>query len=343
MWDWLSLEWFTLAKLQAFSWAHPYYLYGVLAIPVAFWLRNAFHAGAFQQLGVTFVDKDAPRSWSVAFRYLFPLTGFLALSCLLIALARPQLINTVTERDAEVVDIMLALDISDSMLEQDLPPNRLSSAKSVAKKFIGGRLQDRVGLVVFAGEAFTLCPLTNDYELIYNFLENVDHRMITVAGTAVGSALAVCINRLRESMTKSKVVVVLSDGDNTAGNLDPTTAAKLAKAFGIRVYTIAVGKPFMTRTVRDSLGTSKVVNSLADEAILKQIAATTNGQFYRATDNTTLTHVFRQIDRLERVNVKNRRYQEVKDYYRIYLNWAITFFLTLLFLKVTFIANVLED
>jgi Ca-activated chloride channel family protein len=322
MWDWLSLEWFTLAKLQAFSWAHPYYLYGVLAIPVAFWLRNAFQAGAFQQLGVTFVDKDAPRSWSVAFRYLFPLTGFLALSCLLIALARPQLINTVTERDAEVVDIMLALDISDSMLEQDLPPNRLSSAKSVA---------------------FTLCPLTNDYELIYNFLENVDHRMITVAGTAVGSALAVCINRLRESMTKSKVVVVLSDGDNTAGNLDPTTAAKLAKAFGIRVYTIAVGKPFMTRTVRDSLGTSKVVNSLADEAILKQIAATTNGQFYRATDNTTLTHVFRQIDRLERVNVKNRRYQEVKDYYRIYLNWAITFFLTLLFLKVTFIANVLED
>ena len=342
MWDWLSLEWFTLAKLRAFSWTHPYYLYGILAIPVAFWLRNVFHAGAVQRLGITFVDKDAPRSWSVALRYLFPLTGFLALSCLLIALALPQLINTLTERDAEVIDIMLALDISDSMLEKDLPPNRLASAKSVAKSFIGGRLQDRVGLVVFAGEAFTLCPLTNDYELIYGFLEEVDHRMITVAGTAVGSALAVCINRLRESLAKSKVVILLSDGENTAGNLDPTTAAQLAKAFGIRVYTIAVGKPFISRAVRDSVGT-KLVHSVADEAMLKTISSTTNGHFYRATDNTTLAQVFRQIDRLERVNVKNRRYQEVKDYYRIYLNWAITFFLCLLLLKATFVANVLED
>lgn len=342
MWDWFSLEWFTLAKLQAFSWAHPYYLYGILTIPVAFWLRNVFHAGAYQRLGVTFVDKDAPRSWSVFLRYLFPSAGFLGLSCLLVALARPQLINTVTERDAEVIDIILALDISDSMLEKDLLPNRLASAKKVAKSFIEGRLQDRVGLVVFAGEAVTLCPLTNDYELIYSFLDEVDHRMINVAGTAVGSALAVCTNRLRESLAKSKVVILLSDGENTAGNLDPSTAANLAKAFGIRVYTIAVGRPFVTRTVRDSVGT-KVVHAVADEGTLKSISASTNGQFYRATDNTTLTQVFRQIDQLERVNVKNRRYQEVKDYYRIYLNWAITFFLTMMLLKATFIANVLED
>ena len=340
MWDWLSFDWFTLSKLRTFTWAHPYYLYGILAVPIAFWLRNFFHAGAFQRLGITFINDHTPGSWSKWLRFLFPAAGFLALSCLLIALARPQLINTLTERDAEVIDIMLALDISDSMLDKDLPPNRLTSAKSVAKSFISGRLQDRVGLVVFAGEAFTLCPLTNDYELLYGFLEDVNHRMISVAGTAVGSALAVCINRLRESTAKSKVVILLSDGENTAGNLDPITAAKLAKAFGVKVYTIAIGRGNSGRVFNDSLGVSLTA---PDEGTLLKISKTTNGQFYRATDNAVLANVFRQIDRLERVNVKNRRYQEVKDFYRVYLNWAIAFFLVMMFLKVTFIANVLED
>ncbi len=344
MWDWLATEWFTLSKLRSFSWAYPYYLYGILAIPIVFWLRNVFHAGAFQRLGITFINSDAPRSWSVWLRFLFPTAGFLGLSCLLIALARPQLINTLTERDAEVIDIMLALDISDSMLEKDLVPNRLTSAKTVAKSFISGRLQDRVGLVVFAGEAFTLCPLTNDYELIYSFLEEVNHQLISVAGTAVGSALAVCINRLRESSAKSKVVILLSDGENTAGNLDPITAAKLAKAFGIRVYTIAIGRRSSGRlsVTSDSLKVPLALTAL-DEGTLLKIAKSTNGQFYRANDNAVLTNVFQQIDRLERVNVKNRRYQEVKDFYRVYLNWAIVFFLVMMFLKVVFIANVLED
>lgn len=342
MWDWFSFEWFTFSKLRAFTWAHLYFLYGILAVPVAFWLRRVFHSGAFQRLGLTFINDETPRSWSVWIRFLFPLSGFLAISCLLIALARPQLVNTLTERDAEVIDIMLALDISDSMLDKDLVPNRLASAKSVAKSFIEGRIQDRVGLVVFAGEAFTLCPLTNDYELMYGFLDEVNHRMISVAGTAVGSALAVCINRLRESTAKSKVIILLSDGENTAGNLDPITAAKLAKAFGVKVYAIAIGKGSTGRVLRDSLGTS-VSLTAPDEGTLQKIAKATNGHFYRATDNAVLTNVFRQIDLLERVNVKSRRYQEVKDYYRVYLNWAITFFLFMMFLKVVFIANVLED
>lgn len=340
MWDWLSLDWFTLSKLRAFTWAHPYYLYGVLAIPIAFWLRNFFHAGAFQRLGITFINSDTKGSWSVWLRFLFPFAGFLALSCLLIALARPQLINTLTEREAEVIDIMLAMDISDSMLEKDLPPNRLASAKSVARSFIKGRLQDRIGIVVFAGEAFTLCPLTNDYELLYGFLNEIDHRMISVAGTAVGSALAVCINRLRESSAKSKVVILLSDGENTAGNLDPITSAKLAKAFGVKVYTVAVGKSNLGGITTDSF---TVPLSLPDEGTLQKIAKTTNGQFYRAADNSVLSYVFQQIDRLERVKVKYRRYQEIRDFYRVYLNWAIAFFLVMMFLKVTFIANVLED
>ncbi|MEZ4904046.1 MAG: VWA domain-containing protein [Spirosomataceae bacterium] len=340
MWDWISSEWFTLVKLRDFSWVHSYYLYGILIIPIAFWLRTIFHAGAFQRLGITFIHSDTAKGWSSWLRFLYPLAGFLSLSSLLIALARPQLINTITERDAEVIDIMMALDISDSMLEKDLLPNRLISAKSVAKSFISGRLQDRIGLVLFAGEAFTLCPLTNDYELLYGFLEEINHRMISVAGTAVGSSLAVCINRLRESTAKSKVVILLSDGENTAGNLDPITAAKLAKAFSVRVYTIAIGRENIGKVVKDSLN---ILPNAPDEGTLQKIARATNGKFYRATDNAVLTDIFRQIDRLERVNVKNRRYQEVKDYYRIYLNWAITFFLLMLFLKVVFVANVLED
>jgi Ca-activated chloride channel homolog len=348
MWDWFSVEWFSLAKLRAFSWAHPYFLYGILVIPIAFWLRQAFHAGAFQRLGITFVNTDAPKSFSVWLRLLFPISGFLGLSCLLLALARPQSINTLTERDAEVIDIMLALDISESMREKDLPPSRLASAKSVAKSFIGGRLQDRIGIVLFAGEAFTLCPLTNDYELLYSFLDDVSHDQITIAGTAVGSALAVCINRLRESASKSKVVVLLSDGESTAGNLDPITAAKLAKAYGVRVYTIAIGRtvprPLVSNSQRNSDSLALTSPQTApDEGTLQQIARATNGQFYRATDNTTLKNIFSQIDNLERVKVKNRRYQEVKDFYRVYLDWALAFFLLMMFLKVIFIANVLED
>lgn len=344
MWDWFSVEWFLLAKLRAFSWAHPYFLYGIVIIPIAFWLRQAFHASSFQRLSITFVNSNTPKSLSVWVRLLYPLSVFCALSCLLIALARPQSINVLTERDAEVIDIVLALDISESMRDKDLLPSRLSSAKSVAKSFIGGRLQDRIGLVIFAGEASTVCPLTNDYELLYGFLEEVNHRQITIAGTAVGSALAVCINRLRESASKSKVVVLLSDGESTAGNLDPITAAKLAKAFGIRVYTVAIGRtgPKPVVSAPDSLMLSSP-QTAPDEGTLQRIAKITNGQFYRATDNTALKNIFAQIDNLERVKVKNRRYREVKDFYRVYLDWALAFFLLMMFLKVTFIANVLED
>lgn len=341
MWDWLAFEWFSYDKLRAFTWVHPYFLYGILAIPIAFWLRNALHGRGFQRLSITFVNADTPNSWFVWLRYLYPIAGFLALSALLVALARPQIISKLAERDAEVINIMLALDISDSMTEKDLAPSRLAAAKSVAKRFIEGRLRDRVGLVVFAGEAFTQCPLTNDYELLYGFLENIQHNQIRVAGTAIGNALAVCINRLRDIPAKSKVIILLSDGENTTGNLDPLIAAKLAKAFDIRVYTVAIGRSFRPDVLGDSL---RVFSSNStDEGSLQRISDLTSGRFYRAADNKTLSSIFQQIDQMERTKVKIRQYKETKDYYRVYLNWAITFFLVLLLLKVLFIANPLED
>jgi Ca-activated chloride channel homolog len=260
---------------------------------------------------------------------------------ILMALARPQIVRNITERDAEAIDIMLAVDVSESMLEKDLSPNRLTAAKTVAANFVKGRLQDRIGLVIFAGDAFTLCPITTDYELLYTFLDDISNRSINTAGTAIGSALAVSINRLRESKARSKVIVLLSDGENTAGNLDPITAAKLAQAFGIKVYAIVVGKTQGSSVKTDS--TAAIVQSMSDEGTLQKIAATTNGQFFRATNNATLSQIFVQIDQLEKVKIKTRSYQEVQDYYRIYLYWAIVLLLFALLLKVAFVANVLED
>ncbi len=239
---------------------------------------------------------------------------------------------------------MLAMDVSSSMTEADLPPTRLAAAKRVAQTFINGRKNDRIGLVIFAGEAFSLCPLTTDYALLKQYLSELNEQMIPASGTAIGDALARCINRMREPMNatqdstesgkkRSKVIILLSDGDNTAGNLDPVTAARLAKAFNIRIYTIAVG-----RAIRSSASASTV-----DEGILKTIAGIGNGSFFRAADAGRLRAVFTQIDQLEKAPVRTLVYEDVQDQYRVYLYWAISFLLFALFLKNTIVGNVLQD
>jgi Ca-activated chloride channel homolog len=340
MLDWLSLEWFTIDRFRSYHWENTYFLFGIIGIPILMWLRGVFH-GRGQRLNMAFITKDAFSDWTTLLRWLFPISVFFGIALILVALARPQIVNKMTERDAEAIDIVVALDVSESMQEKDLFPNRLMAAKTVATNFIKNRLQDRIGLVIFAGEAFTLCPITNDYDLLYSFLDGINSQSITVAGTAIGNALAVSINRLRENKTRSKVIVLLSDGENTAGNLDPITAAKLAQAFGIKVYAIVVGLSKTNTVATDSTGAP--AQSSSDEGTLQKIANTTNGEFFRATDNAALSRVFAQIDQLERVKIKIRNYQEVQDYYRIYLLWAIACLLFALFLKAIFVANVLED
>ena len=217
-----------------------------------------------------------------------------------------------------------------------MPPNRLAAARQVAQKFVGGRRNDRIGLVVFAGEAYSLCPLTTDYALLQQYIRELNPNMIRTTGTAIGDALARSLNRLRNSPAKSKVLILLSDGDNTAGNLDPLTVARLAQNFGVKIYTIAVGKRTQPT---DTLG----IAAQFDEGILKTIAQIGQGGFFRATDNGQLQQVFARIDKLERAPVRVQTYEDVQDQYRPYIYWGITFLLLALLLKNTVLGNILED
>lgn len=266
----------------------------------------------------------------------------LALVLILVALARPQRNLERIEQYSDGIDLMLILDISESMLLEDLQPNRLEAAKRVARNFINVRRQDRIGIVVFSGDAFSLSPLTTDYQLLNQYVNDITHQMIRAEGTAIGSALAVAVNRMRESAAKSKVGILISDGDNTAGNIDPVTAAQLAKVYGIKLYTVVVGTdgklPF-----KDERGNVRYVENTVDEQTLREIARIGEGRFFRASDSRALQEVFGQINVLEKSEIKESRFINTKDYYQIYLRWAIVCWLLWLLTKSTFVSNVLED
>ena len=200
---------------------------------------------------------------TVLLRHLPNILIALVFALLLVALARPQKTNEKVEQWTEGIDIMLVIDISESMQIEDFKPNRLEAAKDVAQQFIDGRFQDRIGIVIFSGDAYSLSPLTTDYNLLKAYLRDIDFSMIENRGTAIGSALAVGTNRMRESEAESKVLILLSDGDNTAGNIDPITAAELANAYNIKLYTIAVGKEGRVPFGKDFFGQPKYIENLS--------------------------------------------------------------------------------
>ncbi len=327
--EWLSLRWFSYVTLTTFHWDDKWYLYGIAGIPLLFVFRWLFHNRSNQILGLSLTNAHIKTHWISHLRYLVPLIFSLGIACVFLSLARPQKIAESTESYAEGIDIMLAIDISDSMLEKDLNPNRLEAAKEVARNFIDGRFCDRIGLVVFSGEAQSVSPLTTDYEALNEQIDRIQNNLITTAGTAIGSALATCTNRLRDIPGNSKVAILLSDGSNTSGQLDPLTAADLAKFFDIRIYTVAIGKD--------------VEGGELDESSLREIAKEGNGQFFRATDNATLGNIFEQINQIEKIEIKRDVQREAQDYYYIYLNWAVVFFLVAFMLKNTFLGNIMED
>ncbi|RLD19183.1 MAG: hypothetical protein DRI71_12220, partial [Bacteroidetes bacterium] len=251
--------------------------------------------------------------------------------------------NEKVEQWTEGIDIMLVIDISESMQIEDFKPNRMEAAKVVAENFIRGRFQDRIGIVIFSGDAYSLSPLTTDYDLLEAYLRDIDFDMIESRGTAIGSALAVATNRMRESETKSKVIILLSDGDNTAGNIDPITAAELADAYNIKIYSVAVGKEGRVPFGKDFFGQPNYIENTLDETTLRKIAEVGNGEFYRVSDNKALEQVFALIDQYEKAEIKETRYKDTTDFYYIYLKWAVVFFLFWLILKSTFVSNILQD
>lgn len=340
---WYSPDWFRPASLKAFTWEHPEFLYFVIAVPFLFVLRWLLRYYFNQKLPVAVAQKDLKTSPLNLVRLLPELLLMLALMLILTALARPQKTNEKVEQWTEGIDIMLALDISQSMQIEDFTPNRLEAAKNVALNFIGGRMQDRIGLVVFSGDAFSLAPLTTDYDLLRLYIKDINFEMIENRGTAIGSAMAVVTNRMRESESKSKVCILLSDGDNTAGNIDPITAAELAAVYGIKIYTIVVGKEGLVPYGKDFFGRPNMIENTVDETTMKKMAQIGGGEFFRATDNAALAQVFAKIDQYEKAEIKETRFKDTSDYYYIYLQWAVSFFLIWLFTKSTFISNVLQD
>jgi len=242
----------------------------------------------------------------------------LAIALLIIILARPQATDRFQDISTEGIDIVLALDISGSMLARDFKPDRLEATKNVATEFISGRPYDRIGLVVFSGESFTQCPITTDHAVLINLLREIQSGMIE-DGTAIGNGLATSVNRIKESEAKSKVIILLTDGVNNRGEIAPATAAGIAKTYGIRVYTIGVGTQGMAPyPVQTPFGTQyQNMQVEIDEDILKDIAQSTGGKYFRATDNDKLEQVYNEIDQLEKSKIDVRQFSRKEEKYQI--------------------------
>ncbi len=343
--DWLRPDWFGPATLSAFEWAHRSVLYFIPALPLLFGLRALLAWRSRPRLDLALLPgPSAVSSASRWLRFVPDLVLTAALSLILVALARPQLTSQLVEQTSTGLDILLVLDTSASMQLPDLTPNRLEAAKRTARDFIRGRFHDRIGLVVFAGEAYSLCPLTTDYALLLRQIDGIRPGLIAADGTAIGSALGVAVNRLRLAPTRSRVCILLSDGENTAGQLAPETAAQLARSFGIRLYTVGLGADGPVAFGVDSLtGNPRIVETRLDETSMRQLAQIGNGRFFRATDQASLAAVFRQLDRLTKSPLRQTRFRDTRDFYPVYLRWAIICLLGWLLLKSTFLTSALED
>jgi len=289
----------------------------VLLVPVLVWyiLKNRSTEATIQISSINGFKLVNP-SFKYYMRHVLFSFRVIAIALLIMALARPQSTKNWKDVTTEGIDIVLALDISSSMLAKDFNPNRLEASKSIAKEFIKDRPNDRIGLVVFSGESFTQCPLTTDHSVLINLFEEIESGMVK-DGTAIGMGLATAVNRLKDSDTESKVVILLTDGVNNMGSIAPATAAEIATTFDIRVYTIGVGSqgkaPYPVNTpygVR-----YKDMEVEIDEEVLQQIATGTKGEYFRATNNQKLKSIYQQIDEMEKSRIEVKKYSEKSEEY----------------------------
>lgn len=267
----------------------------------------------------------------------------LTLSMVIIVLARPQTVDSWEEKDVEGIDIMLATDVSTSMLAMDLQPNRLEASKDVAKVFISGRENDNIGLTIFAGESFTQCPLTTDHNALTNMLSTVDcdiaAKGIIDDGTAIGMGIANSVLRLKDSQAKSKVIILLTDGVNNRGEITPEAAADMANEYGIRIYTIGVGTDKKEAPYPTPYGVQNVPVEI-DEATLQNIASATGGKYFRATDKQSLSEIYSEIDTLERTKLNVQEYKEHQELYQLFALAAVLFLILEILLRYTIIRRI---
>ena len=294
-----------------FTFGNPLFLLGLILIPVLYiWHRrySSVHEGTFQISSKKLFSKRMKFKGRIIAKSLL-LVQYLTIFLIILGLARPQIIDSIQETNVDVVDIVLVMDISSSMLATDFTPNRLEAVKKTAKDFINARKSDRIGILVFAGESFIQCPLTIDKEVLLALMDDIQVAEQSYDGTAIGMAIANATNRLRNSDAKSKVMILLSDGSNNAGELDPLTSADLASNFDIKIYTIGAGT---NQDVSFIPGRGYIRNEI-DEVTLKSIANRTNGKYFRATNVVGLEDVYKTIDALERTEIEIKEFTRYKE------------------------------
>lgn len=297
----------------------------LLLIPYIIWyiLRRGKTSPTIQ-VSDTHMYMSVPKSYKIYLLHAPFILRLISFTMLILILARPQTTDNWQNTEVEGIDIMLAVDVSTSMLAEDLTPNRLEAAKEVAAQFINGRPNDNIGLTIFAGESFTQCPLTIDHAVLLNLFQNVKcdiaQRGLISDGTAIGMGIANAVSRLKDSKAKSKVIILLTDGTNNAGDISPLTAAEIAKSFGIRVYTIGVGTngtaPYPVPTYAGVQYMQIPVE--IDESTLTQIASTTNADYFRAGNNSKLEEVYKEIDKLEKTKLNVKEYSKREDDYQTF-------------------------
>ncbi len=326
-----------------YEFADPGFLYLLLLIiPLTVWyIFKQKESQPTLQISSVASFKDLNRTWKEYFRHILFVLRVIVIALLIIILARPQSTNRWENITTQGIDIVLALDISGSMLAQDFEPDRLEAAKDVAIEFISGRPNDRIGLVVFSAESFTQCPLTTDHAVLINLFKEIKSGMIE-DGTAIGVGLANAVNRLKDSDAVSRVIILLTDGVNNQGLVDPLTAAELAKTFGIRVYTVGVGTRGMAPfPVHDPFGRTYLRDMPVeiDEETLQEIADITDGQYFRATDNEKLRRIYAEIDQMEKSKIDVKEFSRKQEEYYGYGILAMILLLSEILLRNTLLRN----
>ena len=323
--------------------ANPRYLFLLLLlIPLIGWyIFKLRKVQATIKMSSTAAFRGVHASWKVHLRHLPFVIRLIVIALVIVVIARPQASNSWETSKSEGIDIVMALDVSGSMLAQDLKPNRVEAAKKVASEFISDREQDKIGLVIFAGESFTQAPLTTDHGVLLNLLHEIRPGMIE-DGTAIGLGLANAVNRLKDSQSKSKVVILLTDGSNNRGQIAPITAAELAKSYGIRVYTIGVGtQGTAPAPVMTPFG-ERIQNVPVDidEKTLSEIASVTGGEYFRAVDNASLKNIYTQIDEMEKYLISVNKVTRKQELYLPYALMAIALLLGELVLRRTIFRSI---